>query len=165
MNRLHLLLVAALAAAAIAAVAVASVSAGSSGERTIRLVERGGTFGFVDNAPTGAKRTGVISAGDFSAGSVNLYDETGKRAGSLHIVCVATVSGPEVHSKFQCNGTVQLADGTLALSALNERHADQDVDRVSITGGTGAYEGARGTLVTTSRPSGNVSDDVIHLLP
>ncbi len=70
-----------------------------------------------------------------------------------------------MHEKFQCNGTVQLADGTLALSALNERRADQDVDHIAVVGGTGAYKGARGNLVTTSRPSGNVSDDVIHLLP
>jgi hypothetical protein len=166
MNRLQLLLVAALAAAAaVGAVAVATGSAGSTGERTIRLVERGGTFGFVDNAPTGAKRAMRISAGDFSAGTVKLYDESGKRAGSLHVVCVATVGGPEVQAKFQCSGTVRLAGGTLALSALDERRADRDVTYVSVVGGTGAYNGARGTLVTTSRPSGNVSDDVIHLLP
>jgi len=164
MKGLQLLLVAALAAA-VGAFAVANVFAGSAGERTIRLVERGGTFGFVDNAPTGNERTKLISAGDFSAGTVKLYDKSGKRAGSLHVVCIATVSGQEVHEKFQCNGTVQLADGTLALSALNERRADQDVDHIAVVGGTGAYKGARGNLVTTSRPSGNVSDDVIHLLP
>jgi hypothetical protein len=164
MKGLQLLLVAALAAA-VGAFAVANVFAGSAGERTIRLVERGGTFGFVDNAPTGNERTKLISAGDFSAGTVKLYDKSGKRAGSLHVVCVATVSGQEVHAKFQCNGTVQLADGTLALSALNERRADQDVDHIAVVGGTGAYRGARGNLVATSRPSGNVSDDVIRLLP
>jgi hypothetical protein len=165
MKGLQLLLVAALAAA-VGAFAVANVFAGSAGERTIRLVERGGTFSFVDNAPTGNERTKLISAGDFSAGTVKLYDKSGKRAGSLHLVCVATVSGQEVHEQFQCNGTVKLTDGTLALSALNERHADHDVDHIAVVGGTGAYKGARGSLVTTSRPSsGNVSDDVIHLLP
>jgi hypothetical protein len=165
MKRLQLLFVAALATAAVAAVAVATGSAGSSGERTIRLVERGGTFAFVDNAPTGNRTTRVISAGDFSAGTVKLYDRSGKRAGSLHIVCIATISGPEVHQKFQCSGTVRLADGTLAISALNERRADRDLDHISVVGGTGAYKGARGTVTTTtSGPSGNVSDDVIHLL-
>jgi hypothetical protein len=165
MKALQLLLLAALAAA-VGAFAVANVFAGSAGERTIRLVERGGTFAFVDNAPTGNERTKLISAGDFSAGTVKLYEKSGKRAGSLHLVCVATVSGQEVHEKFQCNGTAKLTDGTLALSALNERHADHDVDHIAVVGGTGAYKGARGSLVTTSRPSsGNVSDDVIHLLP
>lgn len=163
MKGLQLLLVAALAAA-IGAFAVANVFAGSAGERTIRLVERGGTFGFVDNAPTGNERTKLISAGDFSAGTVKLYDESGRRAGSLHIVCIATVSGQEVQAKFQCNGTAQLADGTLAISALSERRADQDVDHIAVVGGTGAYRGARGTMTTTPR-SGNTSGDVIHLLP
>jgi hypothetical protein len=164
MKGLQLLIVAALAAA-VGAFAVANVFAGSAGERTIRLVERGGTFGFVDNPPTGNSRTKLISAGDFSAGTAKLYDETGKRAGSLHIVCIATVSGAEVQAKFQCNGTVQLADGTLSLSALSERRSDQDVDHISVVGGTGAYRGARGTMTTTPRSSGDTSDDVIHLLP
>jgi hypothetical protein len=165
MKRLQLLLITAVAAAAVAVVAVANGSAGSAGERTIRLVERGGTFGFVDNAPTGTKDNRLISAGDFSAGTVKLYDPSGKRAGTLQIVCVATVSGPEVRARFQCNGTAQLADGTLAISAANERRADQDVDHIAIVGGTGAYKGAKGTVVSTPRPSGNVADDVIRLLP
>jgi hypothetical protein len=165
MKHLQLLLIAAAAAAAVAVVAVASGSAGSAGERTIRLVERGGTFGFVDNAPTGTKDNRLISAGDFSAGTVKVYDPSGKRAGSLYVVCFATVGGEEVHAKFQCSGTLRLAGGTLAFSALQERRANQDVDHISIVGGTGAYKGARGTVVTTPRASGNVTDDVIHLLP
>jgi len=165
MKRLQLLLVAAAAAIAVVAAAVAAGHAASPGDRTISLVERGGSFNFVDNPPTGSERTKLISAGDFFAGTAGLYDESGKRAGSLHIVCVATVSGKEVHAKFQCTGTVKLADGTLSLSALNERRADQDVDSISVVGGTGAYEGARGSMASTPRPSGNVTDDVIHLLP
>jgi hypothetical protein len=49
------------------------------------------------------------------------------------------VSGKEVRARFQCNGTAKLADGTLAISALQERHADQDVTHISVVGGTGAY--------------------------
>jgi hypothetical protein len=70
-----------------------------------------------------------------------------------------------VRARFQCNGTAQLADGTIALSAVSERHPDQDVDHIAIVGGTGAYKGARGTVTSTPRPAGNVTDDVFHLLP
>ena len=166
MKRLHLLLLAAVAATVVGVVAVTAGQADSPGERTIRLVEKGGSFTFVDNPPTGNARTRLISAGDFSAGTVQLDDESGKRVGSLQIVCIATVSGKEVRARFQCNGTVSLADGTLAISALQKRHADQDVTHISVIGGTGAYEGARGSVVQTPRPAaGNVTDDVIHLVP
>jgi len=165
MKRLQLLIVAAATAIVVGVVAAATSQAGSPGDRTIRLVERGSSFSYVDNPPTGNERTRLVSAGDFSAGTVGLYDERGKRAGSLYIVCVATISGKEVHEKFLCNGNVKLADGTLALSALNERRPDRDVDHISIVGGTGAYEGARGSMTSMSRSSGNVTDDVIHLLP
>jgi hypothetical protein len=37
------------------------------------------------------------------------------------IVCVATGSGKELRARFEYNGTVKLADGTLAISALQER--------------------------------------------
>ena len=166
MKRRTLLLAIVVVAASVAGVAVAATSyASSSDGRTIRLVERGGTSTIVDNAPTGNPRTRLLSAGDFWAGTMKLYADSGERAGSLHIVCTATVSGEESHTRFQCQGTVRLADGTLALAALIERHPDKDVDHISVVGGTGAYEGARGTMSSTPRSSGNTTDDVIHLLP
>jgi hypothetical protein len=166
MKRLHVLLIAAVAATVAGLVAAIAGQAGSPGERTIRLVEKGGSFTFVDNPPTGNARTKLISAGDFSAGTVQLDDNSGKQVGSLQIVCVATVSGKEVRARFQCNGTAKLPDGTLAISALQEHHADQDVTHISVVGGTGAYQGARGSIVQTPRPSAaNITDDIIHLLP
>jgi hypothetical protein len=166
MKRLHVILIAALVATVVGVVAVTAGQANSPGERTIRLVEKRGSFTFVDNQPTGNARTKLISAGDFSAGTVPLDDQSGKQAGSLQIVCVATVSGKEVHATFQCNGTIRLADGTLAISALQRRHPDQDATQISVVGGTGAYQGARGSVVQTPRPSaGNITDDEIHLIP
>ena len=166
MKRRTLLLAAVLVAASAVGIAAAATSyASSSDGRTIRLVERGGSSTTVDNAPRGNPRTQLLSAGDFWAGTMNLYADSGERAGSLHVVCTATVSGQESHTRFQCQGTVRLADGTLALAALIERHPDKDVDHISVVGGTGAYEGARGTMTSTPRSSGNVTADEIHLLP
>jgi hypothetical protein len=165
MKRSTLLLAAVAAAAIVGVTAVATSYAGSSDGRTIRLVERGGSSTVVDNPPTGNPQSRLLSAGDFWAGTMKLYATSGERAGSVHVVCVATVSGPETQTRFQCQGTVRLADGTLALAALVERHPDRDVDHIAVVGGTGAYEGARGTMTSTPRSSGNVTDDEIHLLP
>ena len=52
-----------------------------------------------------------------------------------------------------------------ALAALIERRPDKDVYHISVVGGTGAYEVARGTMTSTPRSSGSVTDDVIQLLP
>lgn len=164
MKRHQLFIVVALAAGLAALAAVAAVRADSGG-RTIRLVERGGTFTYVDNAPRGTQQSRRISAGDFSSGTVKLYDQAGAPAGSLHLVCIATVSGLEERTSFQCEGTAALADGTLAISGLIERRPDNDQDHIAVVGGTGAYAGARGTVESTSRPSGNAADDVVHLLP
>src|SRR5262245_59803345 len=101
MKRLSMLLAAVLIAAAVAAVAVAAGRGEPRSGRTIRLVERGGSFTFVDNAPKGNAQTRLLSAGDLSAGAVKLYEPSGQRAGSLHIVCIATVGGQEVHAKFE----------------------------------------------------------------
>jgi len=166
MKRRTLLLAAAVVAASAAGIAAAATSyASSSDGRTIHLVEREGSSTIVDNAPTSNPRTRLLSAGDFWAGTMKLYADSGERAGSLQVVCTATVSGQESHTRFQCQGTVRLADGTLALAALIERHPDKDIDHISVVGGTGAYEGARGTMTSTPRSSGNITDDVIHLLP
>ena len=62
MKRLHLLLLAAVAATVVGVVAVTAGQADSPGERTIRLVEKGGSFTFVDNPPNGNARTRLISA-------------------------------------------------------------------------------------------------------
>jgi len=106
----HTLLLAAVVAASAAGIAAAAASyASTSDGRTIRLVERGGSSTIVDNAPTGNPRARLLSAGDFWAGTMKLYADSGERAGSLHVVCTATVSGQESHTRFQCQGTVRLA--------------------------------------------------------
>src|SRR3954447_7900171 len=107
MKRSTLLLVIIVAAGIVGVAAAAAGLNGSSDGRTIRLVERGGASTVVDNPPNGNAPTRLLSAGDFWAGTMKLYATTGERAGSVHLVCVATVSGPEPQSRFQCQGTVR----------------------------------------------------------
>lgn len=163
MKRLRLFVAVALAVAAIA-VAAALASGSSSTGRTIRLVERGGVSTSIDNPPKGDRVTQRISAGDFSAGTVKLVHESGKPAGALHLVCVATVAGTDLSSRFQCTGTVQLSDGTLALSALSGLSSKPDAKSIAVVGGTGTYEGARGSMTSAARARGEIVD-VIHLRP
>jgi hypothetical protein len=153
-------------ALAVAAIAVAAALAGGSSStgRTIRLVERGGASTSIDNPPKGDRVTHRISAGDFSAGTVKLVHESGKPAGALHLVCVATVAGTDLSSRFQCSGTIQLSDGTLALSALSGLSSKPGAKRIAVVGGTGAYEGARGSMTSAARARDEIVD-VIHLRP
>src|SRR5437764_1021724 len=116
--------------------------------RTIRLVERGGSSTIVDNAPRGNPRMRLLSAGDFWAGTMKLYADSGERAGSLYVVCTATVSGQESHTRFQCQGTVRLADGTLAIQALIERHHEKDDVLISYVCRTRAIEDGTGSKHT-----------------
>ena len=153
---------------ALAVVAIAGAAALASGSsstgRTIRLVERGGASTSIDNPPKGDRVTHRISAGDFSAGTVKLVHESGEPAGALHLVCVATVGGTDLSSKFQCTGSVQLPGGTLALSALSGLSSKPGAKRIAVVGGTGAYEGAHGSLTSATRASGEIVD-AIHLRP
>ena len=68
-----------------------------------------------------------------------------------------------VQASFQCNASIVLKDGTLAGSvAFRGNQRDEDA-HTAITGETGAYEGARGSLTQRNRPNG-LMENVIHLL-
>jgi hypothetical protein len=63
-----------------------------------------------------------------------------------------------------CDAVHVLADGTITASASPTFGPPI---QFAVTGGTGAYEGARGSGVSTNRPGANnpLSDTIIHLLP
>jgi hypothetical protein len=159
-SRTAFLALALLAAGAVAAAAVLADGAGSQG-RTIRLVERGSTSVEIDNPPKG-NHAGRISPGDLSAGVAQLVDRSSRPSGRMHLVCVATVGGGDLSARFQCSGSIELAGGTLALSALNNLSSKPNAKHIAVVGGTGSYEGARGHM-TSSTSAAGVAQDVIHL--
>ena len=61
-----------------------------------------------------------------------------------------------------CTIQVQLAKGTLTLKGMLPERANNTP--VAITGGTGAYDGARGTALATDHGNGHTDIDVT-LLP
>lgn len=163
MKRLSLIIAASTAAIAIAVVLAASGSAQQPGEQTIKFVERPGSEHLVDNPPTGTRRNRRISAGDFSVRSAPVFDESNTtRLGTAHTTCIATRGGPFPRVTFQCNGTVVLREGTLALN-FGGRPGEEVT--AAITGGTGTFEGRTGSAVASERPNSNLTDNTIHLVP
>ena len=152
-------------AAAISTLAVggAAFTSGSSAEglagqsRILHLVEKGGDLRFVDNPPR-AKHSYDFSAGDIVIVSRDLYTRKGAGAGSLRIVCVVKDQTTQ-----QCNGTETLSGGTLEVAGVS---SPAPSTTVAVIGGTGAYNGARGTSKSRDRKTNsNIADQTITLQP
>ena len=165
MKRLAIVLATAGAAIGILAILSASGSAQAPGATTLQLFERerGSSFGFVDNPPKiKNRRNARVSVGDVFAFSSPVFDQSrATRLGTVSVQCTVTKPGTEARSESICVGAFQLKDGTIALTAPLK--GDPRTVTVAITGGTGAYAGARGTLQTTNVRGG--AEDIITLLP
>ena len=143
---------------ALAAVGVAATSHSSA--ITFRLVEKSESFHFVDNPPFGGQNQ-PPSQGDTFAFTSSLWTTGGKRAGTLRATCTVTEGGPVGAST--CYGTFGLKGGQLA--GIATVRGEGRITRVAIVGGTGDYEGARGSVISVTRQSNDqYSDDVIHLM-
>jgi hypothetical protein len=84
-----------------------------------------------------------------------------KPSGTLVATCAVTSGGRNATET--CYGTFMLKGGELVgvTSIRNQR-----VTRIAIVGGTRAYVGARGEVVSVSRGENSpYSDDTVHLLP
>jgi hypothetical protein len=166
MRRVGLLAGATLAAIILGTALVASGGAQQPGERTFKLIEQEASFGFVDNPPRsqGNPRNPRISAGDVTVFTSRLFNEANQRAGALFVDCTAVRGGRNFgRAYFQCEGTYRLADGTLTAVAAF-RGSEGDTLTITIAGGTGAYEGARGSIASRPLPR-NRTESTVHLLP
>lgn len=150
-----------LAAAACALVLVGGASARGATTLTFKELTKGSTFAFVDNAPASkTKGEPAASAGDVIVFTNPLVDGA-KRIGRVYMHCTVVVAAPSANKAgFACEGIVGLGDGTLTVQALLP-HAGATVHGV-VTGGTGTYANARGTVV--SRPTKTGADDTISLV-
>jgi hypothetical protein len=152
MKRLAVLALAAAAASVVVAVLAASGSADHPGSRTLTFIERdrGSTFRFIDNRPRTTFRRGEprrISSGDEFVFTTPLLNAARQFAGREHGQCVATRGARRFDRvRFHCHGTVRFADGTMTLAGMPSFPGPF---AVAITGGTGAYEGARGSATFT----------------
>jgi hypothetical protein len=163
MKRFAALATAAVAATVIAGILTTGGAAQVPGERTFKIIEgSSGTFKFIDYAPKARNpRNPRFSAGDAFVFTTPLFNEANKRIGTVHVYCAVTRGGRFPRSRSQCNGTYALRDGTLAASAVVRGGENPTI---AVVGGTGAYEGARGSVTDRDLPRGR-TEATVHLLP
>lgn len=156
MRRVPVLVLVAAAAAALAAAAHAA-----PGARTFRVVERSQSFHYVDQPPL-ASGIAALSQGDAYVFSKLLLTPAGRRAGTLYGSCVAVVGG--IVPVLQCTSTLGLGGGRIY--TLGTVRGAELVEHVAIIGGTGTYEGARGSITSVRRSrNSRLWDDTVRLLP
>jgi hypothetical protein len=91
-----------------------------------------------------------------------LADATKHRAGWLNAACIVTKPGKTfARAVLQCDLGYELNDGHIAAAATVRGEGANTVS--AITGGTSAYEGARGSVTAVKGRS--ESQDTFHLLP
>jgi len=152
------------AALALLATLVFVSSAGAIAPVQIILKEpaKDQTFAFVDNAPTAKKIEGFfptkISPGDEVIITNHLL-ENGKMVGKLRTVCTATspssASGESlfINAHFICEAVYNIGGSSLWANAEVRKGGSRGV----ITGGTGKFANARGTVVSTVEKGGETS--------
>ena len=157
-----------LVAGAVAALAITTTGgAQGQGGRTIVLyaAELDSTFTYVDNKPFKRRRGSTprrTSVGDGLIIRSNRYSdpELNDRAGVSHSSCTAlNASRTPSRVRFTCHGVIVLSDGTVTAEGLLGTAAGVS----AITGGTGAYEGARGQTTVERLENGSYRY-TLHLL-
>jgi hypothetical protein len=164
---IRFIVAAAAAAAALATLVVVGTSstaqAPAGKEFTLSELTRSSTFRFIDNPPRLFRHgRGSVSPGDIATVRTPLVDESGHRAGFLNAACIVTKPGHTfARAMLQCNLGYELKTGHLAAAATVRGEGSRTVS--AITGGTGTYEGAGGSVTAVEGTS--KSQDTFHLLP
>ena len=122
---------------------------------TLTLVEQEGSARFIDNPPRHGKRRPPSTGDQLILTGVD-FDASGrKRLGRSYLSC--TFIGRNTMS---CTGTIDLVDGQLTIQGVAR---DEKTTVVAVTGGTGRYAGAHGTMSITE--TGERETAVITLQP
>ncbi len=146
-RRSILLSLAAVAAAGTAAVPIAAGGA-QSAPRTFVVADSGSTKTFIDDVAPRTTKRGKISIGDRIV-ATHAVRIDGKAAGTLHSAATVTNRKAKTFAHFTAviDLTLHLTNGDLyAVGFVDAAHGG---DRYAIVGGTGAYDGARGSAVGT----------------
>jgi hypothetical protein len=104
--------------------------------------DRDTTFRFIDVPPRQGERRGP-TPGDGALITGAVRDQAGKRAGRLQATFVLTNIKRE---EAEVSATFLLSGGRIMASGADTKAA---VDDFAVTGGTGRYAGARGTVTVT----------------
>ena len=125
---------------------VVAVSASAGGSNTagksVTVIEHATTDTTTDTGQSGD------SAGDVLTFANDVYNAEDKlKAGTDNGYCLRTVAG----AAYECTWTVSLESGAIV---VNGPFYDTKDSTLAITGGTGSYKGARGTMDLRSRDNG-----------
>jgi hypothetical protein len=136
--------VAAIVSVAIAGVSLATASGGSGERPTFRLIEVRTQVVPVDLPPSGG------STGDefILGGNLRNAADMGK-VGTSNDVCITLSPNG---APLQCSGVITLKSGTINIAGNASGGPNF---KLAITGGTGAYDEARGQLVASPTSNGN----------
>ena len=120
-----------------------TASCASTGHRTLVTIAdaRTGPATLVDVGETGD------SVGDMVVFDQPLLDANGAVIGNNSGVCIRT----RVDHSYQCQWTLTFDDGSIQVAG---READQGSSAISIVGGTGAYTGISGEMISTNNNDG-----------
>jgi hypothetical protein len=140
-------------AAVAALLALALVPATARADRTIRFVEvdKGSTFHVTDIAPKAPNpRNPSASVGDQLIFTNPLATSAGKHLGQLRAVCTVMNNVQQLfHAAVLCTGAVAFKDGQISI-VVTTGDISRSTTIGAVVGGTGAYEGARGTFKSVS---------------
>ncbi len=98
------------------------------------------------------------SQGDTFVFDQPLLDDEGENLGNNSGYCVRTRPG----EFSECQWTLTMSDGSISVAG---REAEGGISSVPIVGGTGAYRGVSGELVTTPKPDGTFTQVLLLRFP
>lgn len=154
------------ASAGVTAMLASTGGAQQPSGQTVKLIEEDESAAFGDVVPLSRNTSNPrFSGGDMHVFTSRMFDEANKPVGKLYAQCI-TVRGGRTFEQalFQCSSTLVLRDGTIAVNtAFRGNQRDEDVQS-AVTGGTGAYEGARGSISQRNLPGGRM-ENTVRLLP
>ncbi len=148
---------ASLAAAVVAAAAGSTTAAlsgpasGRTASSTIRVAQVERAFKFEDVAPRGGPAKPFTQGDAFVIGGQLLSGK--KVVGTSNLVCTTTQPGRRGGNL--CEGALVLPRGQITLSGFNTVR-DVPATTFAVTGGTGAYARARGTLTSGTERGGRI---------
>ncbi|MDQ6777619.1 MAG: hypothetical protein M3071_15715 [Actinomycetota bacterium] len=154
------LIIVGVAAALASAVAVPAFTTAqtSGGARRITVQEKVVDVVKDDLPP---KSESKVSLGDRLITRQSLFDANKKALGTLYTDCSGVgPTKPLFDATLECSATYRFNDGQVVTSGATRLSRGEPIP---VTGGTGAYAGARGTVHTTQPATGFDSADLITI--
>lgn len=139
-------LVAAPLAALAGAAALVPVTFGQDpapGTLTFEMRHKEARVTMIDESPRMTRKRPSESPGDSVVSRGTLRDAAGAKAGSVHAQFTVT-HGRSPNTTEQVVGAMALTGGQITVHGLMDQKGNSET--IAITGGTGAYDGARGTV-------------------